>query len=118
VEDGVARIQNSRFLRRWHNEKIERMFRDDIMSTEQVRDLGRMKLLSDMLPERVGSLFSVNAVREELEAGFKAVSNWILILESFYYQFRIRPFVHRRMKTSRLTFFISRKSSRSPLLAN
>jgi len=91
--------QNSRFLRRWHNEKTERMFRDDITSTEQVRDLGRMKLLSDMLPERVGSLFSVNAVREDLEAGFKAVSNWVLILESFYYQFRIRPFVHRWIRS-------------------
>jgi hypothetical protein len=91
--------QNSRFLRRWHNEKIERMFREDITSTEQVRDLGRMKLLSDMLPERVGSLFSVNAIREDLEAGFKAVSNWVLILESFYYQFRIRPFVHRWIRS-------------------
>ncbi len=87
--------QNPRHLRRWHNEKIERMFRDDITSIEQVRDLGRMKLLSDILPERVGSLFSLNAVREDLDVGFKAVSNWVTILESFYYHFRIRPFVHR-----------------------
>jgi len=91
--------QNARFLRRWHNEKIERMFRDDIMSIEQVRDLGRMKLLSDMLPERVGSLFSTNAAREDLEVGFKAVSNWVTVLESFYYHFRIRPFVHRWIRS-------------------
>ncbi len=91
--------QNTRFLRRWHNEKLERMFRDDIMSIEQVRDLGRMKLLSDMLPERVGSLFSINSVREDLEVGFKAVSNWVTVLESFYYHFRIRPFVHRWIRS-------------------
>jgi predicted AAA+ superfamily ATPase len=91
--------QNTRFLRRWHNEKLERMFRDDIMSIEYVRDLGRMKLLSDMLPERVGSLFSLNSVREDLEVGFKAVSNWVMILESFYYHFRIRPFVHRWIRS-------------------
>jgi hypothetical protein len=91
--------QNTRFLRRWHNEKIERMFRDDITSIEQVRDLGRMKFLSDLLPERVGSLFSINAVREDLEVGFKAVSNWVTILESFYYHFRIRPFVHRWIRS-------------------
>jgi len=91
--------QNARFLRRWHNEKIERMFRDDITSIEQVRDLGRMKFLSDLLPERVGSLFSINAVREDLEVGFKAVSNWVTILESFYYHFRIRPFVHRWIRS-------------------
>ncbi|MBM3295275.1 MAG: ATP-binding protein [Candidatus Aminicenantes bacterium] len=91
--------QNERFLRRWHNEKIERMFRDDILSIEQIRDLGRMKILGDLLPERVGSLFSTNAVREDLDAGFKAVSNWLSVLESFYYLFRIRPFVHRWIRS-------------------
>jgi uncharacterized protein len=40
-----------RFLRRWHNEKVKRLFRDDISEVERIRDLGRMKLLSDMLPE-------------------------------------------------------------------
>ncbi len=84
--------QNARFLNRWHNEKVERMFRDDITTVEQVRDLGRMKLLSDLLPGRVGSLFSANSVREDLEVSHRAVSNWLLILESFYYHFRISPF--------------------------
>jgi predicted AAA+ superfamily ATPase len=91
--------QSIRFLRRWHNEKIERMFRDDIVSVEQVRDLERMRLLSDLLPERVGSLFSTNAAREDLETGFKAVSNWLVVLESFYYHFRIRPYVHRWIRS-------------------
>jgi len=91
--------QNARFLRRWHNEKIERMFRDDITSVEQVRELGRMKLLSDMLPERVGSLFSANAVREDLEVSHRAVSNWLVILESFYYHFRIPPFESRWIRS-------------------
>ncbi len=91
--------QSVRFLRRWHNEKIERMFRDDIMTVEQMRDFGRMKLLSDMLPERVGSLFSTNAAREDLEASFRAVSNWLVVLESFYYHFRIQPFVHRWIRS-------------------
>jgi len=91
--------QSERFLRRWHNEKIERMFRDDILSIEQVRDLGRMKLLGDLLPERVGSLFSANSVREDLEVSHKAVSNWLEILESFYYLFRIRPFESRRIRS-------------------
>jgi predicted AAA+ superfamily ATPase len=91
--------QNERFLRRWHNEKIERMFREDVVSVEQVRDLERMRLLSDLLPERVGSLFSANSVREDVEASYKAVSNWLTVLESFYYYFRIRPFAHRWIRS-------------------
>jgi predicted AAA+ superfamily ATPase len=93
--------QNARHLRRWHNEKIERMFRDDIASTAQVRDLGLMKVLSDILPDRVGSLFSINSVREDLDAGFKAVANWLTILESFYYAYRIRPFTSRWIRSIR-----------------
>lgn len=83
---------NPRFLRRWHNEKIERMFREDITDIEQIRDLGNMKLLSDILPERVGSLLSINSIREDLEVSHRAVTNWINILEKFYYHFRIYPF--------------------------
>lgn len=88
-----------RFLRRWHNEKIERMFREDIRDVEQIRDLGNMKLLSDILPEKVGSLLSINAIREDLEVSHRAVSNWLNILETFYYHFRIYPFARTKIRS-------------------
>jgi uncharacterized protein len=84
--------QQDRILRRWHNEKIERLFREDIRDTTIVRDLESMKLLADSLPGRVGSLLSTNAIREDLEVSFRAVANWLDILEAFYYHFRIYPF--------------------------
>ncbi len=91
--------QNMRFLRRWHNEKTERLFREDIQDVRQIRDLGSMKLLSDILPEKVGSLLSVNAIREDLEVSHRAVSSWIDILESFYYHFRIYPYTNRVLRS-------------------
>ncbi len=84
--------QNERTLRHWHNERNERLFREDIQDVEVVRDLGRMKLLGDMLPEKVGALLSVNAIREDLEVSHRAVSRWLDILESFYYHFRVYPY--------------------------
>lgn len=90
---------NERLLRRWHDEKIERMVREDITEVEQVRDLGHMKLLSDMLPARVGSLLSVNALREELEVSHRAVSSWLQILEAFYYHFGIHPYVGKAIRS-------------------
>lgn len=87
--------QSSRQLRRWHREKIERLFREDIREIEMVRDLESMRLLSDMLPSRVGSLLSINNLREELEVSHSTVSNWIKILESFYYHFRITPYTNK-----------------------
>ena len=41
--------QSKRQLRRWHNEKIERMFREDILDVQSIRDIGNMKLLSAIL---------------------------------------------------------------------
>ncbi len=84
--------QSPRTLRRWHNEKHNRLFREDIRETENIRDLSSMQILGDMLPERAGSLLSINSLREDLEVSHRAVSNWLNILESFYYCFRIYPF--------------------------
>ncbi|MBI4061705.1 MAG: ATP-binding protein [Elusimicrobia bacterium] len=84
--------QDERTLRRWHNERSERLFREDIRDVEMIRDLGRMRLLGDMLPSKVGALLSINAIREDLEVSHRAASRWLDILESFYYHFRIYPY--------------------------
>jgi len=91
--------QNARTLRRWHNERNNRLFREDIRDMQQVRDIASMQLLGDMLPERVGALLSVNSLREDLEVSHRAVSNWLNILESFYYCFRIYPHVGKSYRS-------------------
>lgn len=86
---------NDRALRRWQNEKIERLFREDIRDSERVRDLGAMKLLGDLLPDRAGNLLSIQSLCRDVEASHRAVSNWLEVLESFYYMYRIRPYNRR-----------------------
>ena len=58
-----------------------------------------MKLLSDMLPERVGSLLSANALREDLEVSHRSVSSWLDILESFYYHVRVYPYSGKMLRS-------------------
>jgi predicted AAA+ superfamily ATPase len=91
--------QNKRHLRRWHNEKIERLFREDILYVKAIRDVSSMKLMSDILPSKIGSLLSLNAIREDLEVSFRAVSNWMDILEGFYYHFRIYPYASKKIRS-------------------
>lgn len=91
--------QSIRHLRRWHNEKIERMFREDILDVRTIRDISNMKLLSDILPSKVGSILSLNSIREDLEVSFRAVSSWMEILEAFYYLFRIYPFSSKKIRS-------------------
>ena len=91
--------QNERTLRRWHNEKNSRLFREDIRDIQQLRDIAGIQLLSDMLSDRVASLLSVNSLREDLEVSHRAVTNWLNILETFYYCFRIYPFVGKNYRS-------------------
>ena len=91
--------QNTRVMRRWHNEKVDRLFREDIRDIEPVRDIVNMQLLGDLLPDRAGSLLSLNSLREDLEVSHRAISNWMTILESFYYCFRIYPYVAKTYRS-------------------
>ncbi len=91
--------QRERTLRRWHNEKNSRLFREDIRDVRQVRDIAGMQLFGDMLPEKVGSPLSLNSIREDIEVSHRAVSNWLDILETFYYGFRIYPFAGKNYRS-------------------
>lgn len=91
--------QSKRLLRRWHNEKVERMFREDILDVQSIRDIGNMKLLGDILPSKVGALLSLNTIREDLEVSHRAVTQWMDILEAFYYHFRIYPFSAKKIRS-------------------
>jgi uncharacterized protein len=79
-------------LRRFHNERLERLIKEDIRDIEQVRDLSALQVLTIILPEKVGSLLSLNSLREDLSVAHKTISLWMDILERFYYHFRIYPF--------------------------
>jgi len=91
--------QSEKFLRRWQNEKIERFFVEDIMDSNMVKDINSLKLLSDILPDRVSNLLSINSLREDLEVSHKAVKHWLDVFEMFYYIFRIYPYTKTRYKS-------------------
>ena len=56
---------------------------------------------NSILPEKVGSLLSVNSLREDVVAAHKTMASWVEILERFYYHFRIYPFSHKKIKSLR-----------------
>ncbi len=93
--------QNERFWRRWRNERVERVVREDVRDLSSVRDLSLIQLLVDELPRRVGSLLSINALREDLGVAHRSVSTWLNLLDSLYYSYRIAPLAGPRIKSLR-----------------
>lgn len=93
--------QSEKELRRWHNERADRLIREDIRDIENIRDLSALEVLVELLPDKVGSLFSLNSLREDLSVTHKTMSSWIDILEKFYYHFRVYPFQSNKIKSLR-----------------
>lgn len=93
--------KDSHLLRRFHNDRLVRLIKEDIRDLESVRDLSSLQILADLLPEKVGSLFSLNALREDLLVTHKTVALWVDVLERFYYHFRIYPFASTKIKSLR-----------------
>ncbi len=91
--------QDFKTLRRWHNEKLERLFKEDIRDVENIRDINNMKLLGDLLSSKAASLLSINNLCEDLEVSHRAVTNWLNILEAFYYIFRVYPFTSKKIRS-------------------
>jgi predicted AAA+ superfamily ATPase len=88
-------------LRRFHNERMDRLIKEDIRDIEQVRDFSALQILVETLPSKVGSLLSLNTLRGDLEVAHKTIKTWMDILEHFYYHFRIYPYAFTAIKSLR-----------------
>jgi uncharacterized protein len=84
--------------RRWSREYRNLLIREELVSLEQVRDLGTLELLMIRLPELVGSPLSLNALREDLQVSHKTVASWVEILERLFALFRLPPFGSPRLR--------------------
>src|ERR1039457_3161733 len=93
--------KDERTLRRWHNQRVDRLVKEDIRDTENIRDLSALQVLVELLRDRVGSLLSLNALRVDLNVAHKTVSLWMDVLERFYYHFRLYPYASTKIKSLR-----------------
>ncbi|MBI5186164.1 MAG: ATP-binding protein [Nitrospinae bacterium] len=78
--------------KRWSMEYRSRLIAEDIVSLENISDLGNLELLLINLPRYVSSPLSLNSLREDLQVAHKTVSKWLQIFERLYAIFRLSPF--------------------------
>ena len=93
--------KQNKTLRRWQNQRTERLVSEDIRDTENIRMLSLLELLTQLLPERVGSTLSLNSLREDLQVNHQTIQHWMNILEIFYFLYRLQPYQHQQIKSLR-----------------
>lgn len=81
---------------RWSRLRLDRLVQEDIRDLLMVTDLNSFRILIDLLPERVGSLLSINSLKEDVGKAYATVRSWYHVLEALFYCFSIKPY-HRRV---------------------
>ena len=81
--------------RRWSRLRMERLLGEDVRDLRAVEDLSGLRVLADLLPTKVGSLLSVNALREDVGAAYATVRSWLHVFEALYHCFLVRPWTKR-----------------------
>lgn len=84
--------QSETKLRRWQNERMQQVLRDDLRDLEKVEEVVLISRLAERIPTLVGAPISINNLREDLQVAHKTVQNWLNILERLFVLFRISPF--------------------------
>ena len=87
--------------RRWQQQYLERVIREDVTDLSNIRNLNKLTLLVDLLRQRVGSTISYAALARDLEVAPGTVKEWIEILEELFLIFRVTPY-HKNVARSLL----------------
>ena len=82
---------DKKHLRKWHQERLAKIVREDLRDLESVKDIDKVELLAEELPRRIGSPLSINSLSQDLEVDSKTTKRWLGILDALYYCFQIAP---------------------------
>ncbi len=83
----------------WHNEYIQNFVREDIRDLTRISDFNRIEHVIDLLPSRIGSPFSMNAVKEDIGCSFDAIRAIMSAFEKICVITLIRPY-HKKIKNA------------------
>lgn len=84
---------------RWQNRRRSLLISDDLREISAVRELSQIEHLALLLPERVASLLSLNALREELQVSHESISLWMELFDRLYYCYRVKAFSEKLNRT-------------------
>jgi len=77
---------------RWRNQYYTDLVREDILEFSRIQEVKAVRLLLEMLRERVGSPLSYRSLAGDLQVSPNTVRKYVEILESLCIIFLVRPF--------------------------
>jgi predicted AAA+ superfamily ATPase len=87
--------QEARKALLWRRNREQLVIREDLRDLSRLPELGRIEMLTALLPGRVGSLFSLASMGRDLEASISTIKRWMNYLRELYYLFEVRPYARK-----------------------
>jgi len=81
---------------RWRQQYFTDLIREDVLEFSRIHEIRAMRLLVELLRERVGSPLSIASLVRDLQVAPNTVSKYLDILEALYVIFLVRPY-HRNV---------------------
>jgi uncharacterized protein len=78
--------------KRWRLQYVDSLLRTDVLDFENIHNIKAIRLVFELLQQRVGSPISYNSIAEDVSISPNTVKKYINILEALYIVFRVTPF--------------------------
>jgi len=93
--------QNARKANLWRRNREQLVVREDLRDLSRLLELGRIEMMTALLPERVGAPFSPTALAQDLEVSIPTITRWMSYLKQLYYVFEIKPYTRQIVRSLR-----------------
>ena len=94
---------------RWRLQYVDSLLRIDVLDFENIQNLNAIRLIFELLRERVGSPISYSSIAEDVSISPNTVKKYIQVLEALYIVFRVTPYSHNiarsLLKEPKIYFF-------------
>ena len=77
---------------RWSRLRLDRLAYEDTRDIKALSNLHAFRALLDLVPEKVGTLFSFHSLKEDVGVAYATLRDWMFLSESLYYGFFIKPY--------------------------
>jgi len=101
--------QNERFCRKWHQDYISLLIREDLRDISKVVELDKIETLVFLLAPRIMSPLSMPNLAGELESAHSSVKSWLEQLKRLYLIFPVSPWskkISRGLKKAKKWYFL------------
>ena len=105
------------FYRRWQRDMVDYLTRQDVRDLTRMMAVEHVATLMQIMPDRVGSPLSLNALKEDIGTSYSVVRSAIAAMQLTYAVFLITPYherVARAVRKEKKAYFYDWGRSRQP----